>query len=139
MLKDEYVKVGYSKLEESVEHFHNDSLTDLDNFILKLLGEIIVVEKSSATPTVLYNQLKENYFHNDLATSDFLCRLYDYDINALDIYLDIYLEQVFEDDIENTKTTQKLNNMRTFLQNISDNLLVVFNQKIQNYIGDFKL
>lgn len=135
----EYIKSCLTKLNNTSNNLVTDNCTKEDIIMINLLKGIIVVEKESATGTTLYNQLKGNYFQSDLSTADFVNKLYIYDIDTLKTYLDIYLEQTFENGVTTIEIESKINEMRALIEQINVELLTVFNEKLKKYNNEFKL
>lgn len=139
MQKEDYISLSLDKLKQTIEQFKMDTLDSQGKTIINLLKGIMVVEKQSATPISIYNQLKESYFQSDLATAHFICSLYGYEPNTMDMYLDICLEQVFEDEIDMNVIKDRVNKLRGLMRSISSELEASLNQKLQKYQLEFKL
>ncbi len=120
------------KLESTSNNFLNDTCSDKDKNILDLLKEIIVVEKETISGENIYNQLKENYFENDDSTSNFVNNLYNYDLNTISDYLDIYMEQAYENEMDENYINEKIYNITTILKNINPELVILLEEKLTN-------
>ena len=120
------------KLESTSNNFLNDTCSDKDKNILDLLKEIIVVEKESISGENIYNQLKESYFENDDSTSNFVNNLYNYDLNTISDYLDIYVEQAYENEMDENYINEKIYNITTILKNINPELVILLEEKLTN-------
>lgn len=131
-MSDEKMKC-LEMLENTSNNFLNDKLTNQDTNIINLLKEIIVVEKETISKDRLYNQLKENYFESDELTTSFINRLYEYEESAISEYIDIYLEQAYEDEISDDDINQKINDINNTLKNIDPKFLIILDKKLRNY------
>ena len=131
-MSDEKIKC-LEMLENTSNNFLNDKLTNQDTNIINLLKEIIVVEKETISKDRLYNQLKENYFESDELTTSFINRLYEYEESAISEYIDIYLEQAYEDEISDDDINQKINDINNTLKNIDPKFLIILDKKLRNY------
>lgn len=120
------------KLESTSNNFLNDNCSDKDKNILDLLKEIIVVEKETISGENIYNQLKESYFENDDSTSNFVNNLYNYDLNTISDYLDIYVEQAYENEMDENYINEKIYNITTILKNINPELVILLEEKLTN-------
>lgn len=120
------------KLESTSNNFLNDTCSDKDKNILDLLKEIIVVEKETISGENIYNQLKESYFENDDSTSNFVNNLYNYDLNTISDYLDIYVEQAYENEMDENYINEKIYNITTILKNINPELVILLEEKLTN-------
>ena len=120
------------KLESTSNNFLNDTCSDKDKNILDLLKEIIVVEKETISGKNIYNQLKESYFENDDSTSNFVNNLYNYDLNTISDYLDIYVEQAYENEMDENYINEKIYNITNILRNINPELVILLEEKLTN-------
>ena len=120
------------KLESTSNNFLNDTCSDKDKNILDLLKEIIVVEKETISGENIYNQLKESYFENDDSTSNFVNNLYNYDLNTISDYLDIYVEQAYENEMDENYINEKIYNITNILRNINPELVILLEEKLTN-------
>ena len=125
-------KICLEKLEETSNNFLNDKCTDLDRNIVDLLKEIIVVEKETISSEKIFNQLKENYFENDDATSNFVNNLYNYDLNTISDYLDIYMEQAYENEMDENYINEKIYTITSILKRINSELIILLEEKLTN-------
>ena len=125
-------KICLEKLEETSNNFLNDKCTDLDSNIVDLLKEIIVVEKETISSEKIFNQLKENYFENDDATSNFVNNLYNYDLNTISDYLDIYMEQAYENEMDENYINEKIYTITSILKRINSELIILLEEKLTN-------
>ena len=120
------------KLQATVDNYLNDKCNDNDNHIIALLREIMVVEKEYISGEILFNQLKESYFDSDDAASSFIEKLYDYDTEALETYIDIYLERAYEDEMDDTNINDKIIKLNNLLISINPELTILLDKKINN-------
>lgn len=118
------------KLEETFNNYLNDKCNNDDTIIINLLSEIIVVEKEYLDGEKLFNQLKENYFENDDTTSSFVMGLYNYDNNTIETYIDIYLEQVYESELNDDDINNKIIKLNDLLININPEYAIVIEKKL---------
>lgn len=125
-------KICLEKLEETSNNFLNDKCNDLDRNIVDLLKEIIVVEKETISSEKIFNQLKENYFENDDATSNFVNNLYNYDLNTISDYLDIYMEQAYENEMDENYINEKIYTITSILKRINSELIILLEEKLTN-------
>lgn len=122
-----------AKLEKSIENFLQGTANNQERNVMELLAKIIVVEKETATATILFNMLKENYFQSDSATVNFVNKLYEFDKEILDVYMNIYLEQLYSGETNNEEITKDLKEMFQLLNQIDPNLCGILEQKNQSY------
>lgn len=122
-----------TKLEKSIENFLQGTANNQEHNVMELLAKIIVVEKETATATILFNMLKENYFQSDSATVNFVNKLYEFDKEILDVYMNIYLEQLYSGETNNEEITKDLKEMLQLLNQIDPNLCKILEQKNQSY------
>lgn len=120
------------KLKETSNNFLNNTCNEKDTNIINLLREIIVVEKETISAEKLFNQLKENYFENDDSTSMFVNKLYNYDYKTISDYLDIYLEQAYENEINENYINEKIYKITDILKNIDPELVILLEEKLTN-------
>lgn len=125
-------KICIEKLDKTTNNFLNNICSDIDNNIINLLKEIIVVEKETISGEKLFNQLKENYFENDEATSNFVNNLYNYDLNTISDYLDIYIEQAYENEMDENYINEKIYTITNILRNINPELVILLEEKLTN-------
>jgi len=125
-------RICLKKLEETSNNFLNDKCSELDKNIINLLKEIIVVEKETISSEKLFNQLKENYFENDEATINFVNNLYNYDLNTISDYLDIYIEQAYENEMDENYINEKIYTITSILRNINPELVILLEEKLTN-------
>lgn len=118
------------KLEETFNNYLNDKCNNDDTIIINLLSEIIVVEKEYLDGEKLFNQLKESYFENDDTTSSFVMGLYNYDNNTIETYIDIYLEQVYESELNDDDINNKIIKLNNLLININPEYAIVIEKKL---------
>lgn len=128
-------KTCLERLEQTSTNFLTDNLTDDDKNIIDLLSEIIVVEKETISADRLFNQLKENYFESDDATITFIDNLYDYNIDTLSDYLDIYIEQAYENEMDENYINEKIYRITDILRRIKPELVILLEQKLTNVSG----
>lgn len=138
MTKEQFISECYKVLEKFVNNFKNNSMDDRDICLYEFLKEIIVVEESTISSEVLFNQLKENYFQTDLATSLFIIKLYTKKEDTIFEYLDIYLEQNVENSIDFEDMKKNNDKMRNFLINKFPNLIDEFDHKAAKYNTEYK-
>ena len=120
------------KLDSTSNNFLNNNCSDKDKNIVDLLKEIIVVEKETISGEKIYNQLKESYFENDDSTSNFVNNLYNYDLNTISEYLDIYMEQAYENEMDENYINEKIYNITNILRNINPELVILLEEKLTN-------
>lgn len=125
-------RICLKKLDETSNNFLNDKCSELDKNIINLLKEIIVVEKETISSEKLFNQLKENYFENDEATINFVNNLYNYDLNTISDYLDIYIEQAYENEMDENYINEKIYTITSILRNINPELVILLEEKLTN-------
>lgn len=128
-----------TKLEKSIENFLQGTANNQEHNVMELLAKIIVVEKETATATILFNMLKENYFQSDSATVNFVNKLYEFDKEILDVYMNIYLEQLYSGETSSEEITKDLKEMLQLLNQIDPHLCKVLEQKNQSYIEHSQL
>lgn len=121
------------RLDKISTNFLEEKLTEEENNFINLLKEIIVVEKETISKERLYNQLKENYFESDEATSSFVNRLYECSESAIEEYIDIYLEQAHEDELSNDDVNEKISNINNILRDINPKFVITLDKKLRNY------
>lgn len=138
MTKEQFISECYIVLDRFVNNFKNNSMDDRDICLYEFLKEIIVVEKSTISSEVLFNQLKENYFQTDLATSLFIIKLYTKKQDTIFEYFDIYLEQNVENSIDYEDMKKNKEKMRNFLINKFPNLIDEFDYKAAKYNTEYK-
>ncbi len=120
------------KLQATVDNYLNDNLNELDKHIISLLKEIMVVEKEYISGEIIFNQLKESYFDTDEVTANFVDKLYNLENEALETYIDIYLEETYEDEMKDTDTNDKIIKLNNLLIEINPELTVLVDKKINN-------
>ena len=91
-----------------------------------------VVEKETISSEKIFNQLKENYFENDDATSNFVNNLYNYDLNTISDYLDIYMEQAYENEMDENYINEKIYTITSILKRINSELIILLEEKLTN-------
>lgn len=128
-----------AQLDKSIEKFLQGDLDNNECNVMELLSKIIVVEKETATATILFNMLKENYFESDSATVNFVNKLYEFDEDILDIYMNIYLEQLYEGETNSEEITKDLQDMLQLFNKIDPKLCAILEQKNQSYKKDSEL
>lgn len=138
MPTEQYINDSLNMLKDTLNRFEKDILNDNDKVILELLNNIIVVEKETATPEVVFMQLKESYFQSDLVTANFIQNMYGHDAKTLETYLDICLEQASENALDIEDFNEKVSSIRDLLKKISPDILEQFDKKVVQYDG-FKL
>ena len=120
------------KLQATVDNYLSDNLNELDKHIISLLKEIMVVEKEYISGEIIFNQLKESYFDTDEVTANFVDKLYNLENEALETYIDIYLEETYEDEMKDTDTNDKIIKLNNLLIEINPELTVLVDKKINN-------
>ena len=130
------MKECMEKLERLSENFLIGKLDEKEKNIVDLLSEIIVVEKETISGEKLFNQLKENYFESDEATALFINKLYDYDINTISEYLDIYIEEAYEDEITEDDINNKISKITNLVRNINPELVILLERKLTDMRGE---
>lgn len=117
------------KLDKTINNFLQGTCDVQDSNIIALLEKIIVVEKETATSNILFNMLKENYFQSDSATINFVNKMYEFDVETLSSYMDIYLEQLYEGETNEEEITEDLQEMYSLLKQINPLLCNIFEHK----------
>lgn len=130
------MKECMEKLERLSENFLIGKLDEKEKNIVDLLSEIIVVEKETISGEKLFNQLKENYFESDEATALFINKLYDYDINTISEYLDIYIEEAYEDEITEDDINNKISKITNLVRNINPEFVILLERKLTDMRGE---
>ena len=120
------------KLQTTVDNYLNDNLSEIDKHIVSLLREIMVVEKEYISGEIVFNQLKESYFDTDEVTANFVDKLYELDKDALETYIDIYLEKTYEDEMKDTDTNDNVIKLNNLLISINPELALLVDKKINN-------
>lgn len=139
MEQESYILNSIEKLNNTIDKFKTNNCEQNDMIIIELLKGITVVEKESASGEVIFYLLKGNYFQSDLATAQFVNNLYIYDVVTLNTYFDIYLEQVYENELTQDAIVNNINYMRSLITKINSDLLSIFNEKLASYNEAFKL
>lgn len=121
------------KLDKTINNFLQGTCDEQDSNIIALLEKIIVVEKETATSNILFNMLKENYFQSDSATINFVNKMYEFDVETLSSYMDIYLEQLYEGETNEEEITEDLQEMYSLLKQINPLLCNIFEHKKLSY------
>lgn len=117
------------KLDKTINNFLQGTCDEQDSNIIALLEKIIVVEKETATSNILFNMLKENYFQSDSATINFVNKMYEFDVETLSSYMNIYLEQLYEGETNEEEITEDLQEMYSLLKQINPLLCNIFEHK----------
>ncbi len=128
-----------AQLEKSIDNFLQGNCDEQERNIMTLLSKIIVVEKETATANILFNMLKENYFQSDSATVDFVNKLYVFDVKILDVYMNIYLEQLYASETNDAEINKDLQEMSQLLKKINPDLCTILEQKKLSYKKDIAL
>ncbi len=128
-----------AQLEKSIDNFLQGNCDEQERNIMTLLSKIIVVEKETATANILFNMLKENYFQSDSATVDFVNKLYVFDVKILDVYMNIYLEQLYASETNDAEINKDLQEMLQLLKKINPDLCTILEQKKLSYKKDIAL
>ena len=131
-----YINDCKGNLDTIINDFKYDNLDDKDKIFIELLAGITIVEKESADADKIFNMLKINYFQNDLMTAHFVNGLYSHDNKILDEYLDIYIEQVIENELTQNDIQSKINYIKNIFQIIKPDLLESIDNKLNNSIGN---
>lgn len=126
------IKECMDKLERLSDNFLVGSLDEVEANIINLLNEIIVVEKETISAEKIFNQLKENYFESDEATASFINKLYDYDIDTISEYLDIYIEEAYEDELTETDINNRIYKITDIVRQIKPELVILLEEKLTN-------
>jgi len=126
------------KLERLSNNFLAGQLDEKEKNIVNLLSEIIVVEKETICAEKLFNQLKESYLESDEATALFINKLYEYDVDAISEYLDIYIEQAYEDELTDDDINNKISTITNLIRNIKPELVVLLEEKLTNMKGEME-
>lgn len=126
------------KLNKLSEDFLADTLDEKETNIVNLLSEIIVVEKETICAEKLFNQLKESYFESDEATALFINKLYEYDVDTISDYLDIYIEQAYEDELTDDDINNKISIITSLIRNIKPELVILLEEKLTNMRGEME-
>ena len=128
------MKECMDKLEKLSNDFLINNLDEKESNIVNLLSEIIVVEKETISAEKLFNQLKENYFESDDATALFINKLYDYDTDTINEYLDIYIEEAYEDELTENDINNKISRITDLVRNINPELVILLEEKLTNVL-----
>lgn len=112
--------------------FLNNELNEKEDSIIKLLKEIIVVEKETVSGEKIFNQLKENYFESDEQTINFINGLFNYNIDTINLYIDIYLEQAYNNEMNDNDINNKILNINNILLSINPEFVLLLENKLQN-------
>lgn len=121
------------KLDKTINSFLQGTCDEQDSNIIALLGKIIVVEKETATSNILFNMLKENYFQSDSATINFVNKMYEFDVETLSSYMNIYLEQLYEGETNEEEINEDLKEMLGLFKRINPVLCNIFEHKKLSY------
>lgn len=120
------------KLQGTFNNYLDDKCNTDDTNIINLLKEIIVVEKEYLDGEKLFNQLKESYFGNDDTAASFVMGLYDYNKETIETYIDIYLEQAYESEMNDNDINNKIIKLNNLLTNINPEFVMLIETKINN-------
>lgn len=112
--------------------FLSNELNEKEDSIIKLLKEIIVVEKETVSGEKLFNQLKENYFESDEQTINFINGLFNYNVDTINLYIDIYLEQAYNNEMNDNDINNKILNINNILLSINPEFVLLLENKLQN-------
>lgn len=112
--------------------FLSNELNEKEDSIIKLLKEIIVVEKETVSGEKIFNQLKENYFESDEQTINFINGLFNYNIDTINLYIDIYLEQAYNNEMNDNDINNKILNINNILLSINPEFVLLLENKLQN-------
>lgn len=126
------IKECMDKLERLSDDFLIDSCDEVETNIINLLNEIIVVEKETISSEKLFNQLKENYFESDESTALFINKLYDYDIDTISEYLDIYIEEAYAGELTENDINEKIYKLTDLMRQIKPELVILLEEKLTN-------
>ncbi len=139
METDSYISNCKNNLSIIINNFKYDNLSDNDKIFIQLLAGITVVEKESADVDKIFNMLQNNYFQSALATAHFVNSLYNCDLGCLNEYLDIYLEQVYENELTQEDIKDKIDFIKGIYSIINPTLIEVIDTKVSRYANDIKL
>lgn len=128
IMKDKCLEL-LNKLSTS---FLSNELNEKEDSIIKLLKEIIVVEKETVSGEKIFNQLKENYFESDEQTINFINGLFNYNIDTINLYIDIYLEQAYNNEMNDNDINNKILNINNILLSINPEFVLLLENKLQN-------
>ncbi len=112
--------------------FLSNELNEKEDSIIKLLKEIIVVEKETVSGEKIFNQLKENYFESDEQTINFINGLFNYNVDTINLYIDIYLEQAYNNEMNDNDINNKILNINNILLSINPEFVLLLENKLQN-------
>lgn len=112
--------------------FLSNELNEKEDSIIKLLKEIIVVEKETVSGEKIFNQLKGNYFESDEQTINFINGLFNYNVDTINLYIDIYLEQAYNNEMNDNDINNKILNINNILLSINPEFVLLLENKLQN-------
>ena len=121
----EYIEECQKILRKAITDYFGEKGSDL----ITLLSGIIVVEKSTATPDSIINQLKESYYPSDADSYNFVIGLNNHDKRTIAEYIDIISELVLTDEED-----KNIDVITGLIRRITPELEPVLNNKINQTI-----
>ena len=125
MTQEEYVGECKRVLKQELTNYFEQK----ESMLVSLLKEIIIVEKSSATPETIINQLKESYYPSGIDSCRFVMGLYNHDKKVISEYINIVSEVVLTDEEDKDIST-----ITGLISSITPELEPVLNNKINQTI-----
>ena len=125
MTQEEYVGECKRVLKQELNNYFEQK----ESMLVSLLKEIIIVEKSSATPETIINQLKESYYPSGIDSCRFVMGLYNHDKKVISEYINIVSEVVLTDEEDKDIST-----ITGLISSITPELEPVLNNKINQTI-----
>lgn len=135
----DYINLCKEKLNETLNHFKNKELTEIDNFVIGMLDDVIVLDNPMLNADLIMHQVAESYYPNMTDAAHFILNLYGMkpSFEFLDAYLDIFFERLYEDELNMQISSSKIEQMKTRLGKINPEYITAIEKKEEQYNKDY--
>ncbi len=135
----DYINLCKEKLSETLRHFKDNEPTEVDNFVIEMLDNIIVLDNPLLNADLIMHQIAESYYPNDTDTANFILNLYGMkpSFEFLDAYLDIFFERLYEDELNSQISAAKIEQIKARLGSIDSKYVDIISKKEAQYKKDY--
>lgn len=135
----DYINLCKEKLNETLSHYKNNEITEVDSFVMGMLNDVIVLDNPLLNADLIMHQVAESYYPNLTDAAHFILNLYGMKLSFdfLDTYLDIFFERLYEDELNVQISSSKIEQIKARLGSIDPKYIDIINKKEQEYNKDY--
>lgn len=123
-----------TSLNSTLNNYRMMNPTKIDKEVKELLEGVMILDNPVLTPDLIINQLKSSYFPTDGDVCAFINSLYTIKTKEfIDMYLDIFLERLYNDEVDPHVIQTKVDSMEILLGSMNKEFIDIIKEKNSEY------